>query len=411
MTSRFAYYNDNDPYCCAWLRNLIATGLIPDGEVDDRSIKLVGADDLRGFRQVHFFAGIAGWSRALQLAGWPEDREIWTGSCPCQPFSVAGKGRGADDDRHLWPDFFRLIKECRPALVMGEQVAGSAGYRWLDGVCSDLEGEGYSCGAADIPACAVDAPHIRSRLYWVAQTLADADAQRRIGINPLLRPGNRGWNARDLSETAGGSSDCILDSVAVADADDAKRRTDHSRWDDDNGSSSQRDESDRHPEGCGPAGFRGVDQIDTSSERRGEGRSEHELRNGWNAASCPGRPGVALGNTYGSGLEVGEGIAGDNGSECSSTIRTGRNSTFWSDAEWITGADGKARRVPRQPQSGVRELAHGLSAGMAGLRSGEIPLLAKDVPARIGKLRALGNAIVPDLAAEVISALLDWEAA
>jgi DNA (cytosine-5)-methyltransferase 1 len=173
-TNMAAYYNEIEPYAAQWLRNLIKAGHIADGEVDERSIINVRPTDLAGFTQCHFFAGIGGWSHALRLAGWPDDRPIWTGSCPCQPFSVAGKGAGVDDPRHLWPHFHRLITAVRPPVVMGEQVAGAAGYGWLDGVRADLEAEGYASWGADIPACAVDAPHIRSRLYWVASDVGDA---------------------------------------------------------------------------------------------------------------------------------------------------------------------------------------------------------------------------------------------
>jgi DNA (cytosine-5)-methyltransferase 1 len=128
-----AYYNEIDPYAAQWLRNLIDAGHIAPGDVDERSIVDVQPDDLRGYTQCHFFAGIGGWSLALRLAGWPDDdRPVWTGSCPCQPFSAAGAQRGSDDERHLWPAFFRLIGERRPAVVFGEQVAGAAGLAWLD---------------------------------------------------------------------------------------------------------------------------------------------------------------------------------------------------------------------------------------------------------------------------------------
>lgn len=255
-----ALYNEVDPYAAQWLRNLIAAGHLPAGEVDTRSIVDVRPDDLAGFTQCHFFAGIGGWAYAARLAGWSDDRELWTGSCPCQPFSVAGKRGGVDDVRHLWPDFFRLIRAVRPPVVMGEQVAGAAGYGWLDGVVADLATEGYAGRGVDIPACAVDAPHIRSRLYWVA--MADADiAGEKYG------------------------------------------------------------------------------RIQRGGQQRGAG-GDPQTRDG----------------------------------------------TFWSDAIWLTGADGKARRA----KPGLSLLAHG-------------------IPNRVGRLRAYGNAIVPQLAAEVIAAFMECE--
>src|SRR5690242_15057774 len=163
-----AYYNEIDPYAAQWLRNLIQAGQIAPGDVDERSIVDVRADDLRGYTQCHFFAGIGGWSYALRLAGWPDDRPVWTGSCPCQPFSAAGKRAGFDDTRHLWPAWFRLIRECAPPVVFGEQVASKDGVAWLDTVSTDLEAAGYAFGAADIPAAGVTAPHIRQRLFFVA---------------------------------------------------------------------------------------------------------------------------------------------------------------------------------------------------------------------------------------------------
>lgn len=162
------YYNEYDAKTAAWLRELVNAGLIPNGDVDERSITEVAPGDLRGYTQCHFFAGIGGWSLALQLAGWPPDRPVWTGSCPCQPFSVAGKGLGARDERHLWPVFFNLIRECRPEHVFGEQVASAVGHGWLDGISADLEAEGYTCGAAVLGAHSVNSPHQRQRLYWVA---------------------------------------------------------------------------------------------------------------------------------------------------------------------------------------------------------------------------------------------------
>jgi site-specific DNA-cytosine methylase len=165
------YYNEWDSFAAAWLKELIKDGLIPDGEVDSRSIADVEPSDLKGFTQCHFFAGIGGWSRALQLAGWSSDRPVWTGSPPCQSFSTAGKGKGKNDERHgIWPVFFNLIRECQPPTVFGEQVAAAIRFGWLDDLQTDFEREGYASAAAVLPAGGIGAPHKRDRLFFVADS-------------------------------------------------------------------------------------------------------------------------------------------------------------------------------------------------------------------------------------------------
>ncbi|MGJ7973912.1 DNA cytosine methyltransferase [Providencia hangzhouensis] len=174
-----AYYNEIEPFAAEWLRNLIAAGLIADGDVDTRSIEDVKPDDLKQYTQCHFFAGIGVWSYALRKAGWPDDKPVWTGSCPCQPFSTSGKGDGFTDERHLWPALFHLISECRPDIIFGEQVASKGGLAWLDLVQTDLEAKDYATTAVDLCAAGFGSPHIRQRLYWVANS--NSEQRKRSG--------------------------------------------------------------------------------------------------------------------------------------------------------------------------------------------------------------------------------------
>jgi DNA (cytosine-5)-methyltransferase 1 len=198
-----AYYNEHDPYAAKWLRNLIDAGEIAPGVVDERDIQQLTEGDLAGFTQVHLFAGVGGWSLALRLAGWPDDRPVWSGSCPCQPYSFAGKQLGHADDRNLWPHMLRLIRVCRPATCFGEQVASAIGHGWLDGVSLDLEDEGYAVGAAVLPASAADAPHRRDRLWFVAHPERDEQPWQeprcgtdgRVGRERQLLPWDGGWPA------------------------------------------------------------------------------------------------------------------------------------------------------------------------------------------------------------------------
>lgn len=292
-----AYYNDNDPFVCAWLRNLIAAGLIAPGDVDERSIVEVRSYDLKGYAQVHMFAGIGGWSYALRLAGWPEDRPVWTGSCPCQPFSAAGKRKAGADSRHLWPQWLRLIRECRPDVVFGEQVEAAIGMGWIDRVFADLEAEGFACGATVLGAHSAGAPHIRQRLWWTASS-----------------GGADGW----LADAHGG----------LASDRDLQRGGQHGQRAQDGGAG-------RMGDACGPR-----------LEERPSERQDDE----------PQRPAVE---------------------------RAGDAANFWSAYDLIPCLDGKARRAG----PGIQPLAHG-------------------IPSRVGKLRAAGNAINPQVAAEFIKAVM-----
>jgi DNA (cytosine-5)-methyltransferase 1 len=294
MTQAGALYNENEPYAVEWLQNLERAGHIAAGAIDPRSIRAIAASDLRGRRQAHFFAGLGGWSHALRLADWPDDAPVWTGSCPCQPFSQSGRKKGFADDRHLWPTWFKLIEECRPPIIFGEQVASPDGLKWLDLVLTDLEGAGYAFGTSDLCAAGIGAPHIRQRLYFVAV----ANDERCKGQRLHLRAGQ---SRSPIAQVARGGTAGTL--------------------------------------------------ANASGHERGEGRR---------------RPAVE-GRTEPRGTS-------EQSSGC-------RDDSAWSAADYLPCTDGKARPV----EPGTFPLAHG-------------------VPARVGKLRAYGNAIVPQVAATFIRA-------
>lgn len=258
-----AYYNEHDPYAAQWLRNLIAAGHIAPGDVDERSIEDVRPDDLRAYDQCHFFAGLGGWSRALRVAGWPDERPVWTGSCPCQPFSVAGNGLGFDDPRHLWPHWYWLIKQRRPATIFGEQVAAASD--WLGLVRNNLEALEYAVGAIPMEAASAGAEHFRDRYWFVAH-----DDQQRAGARRLQRGGKQ-------CRTGSGSQDPV---GPISNSHDAEWRPDDSR-----GNIDVR-EAARRIEGAGDAAERSDRHVvDDSCFGWGEGWTEHEFRSrGFSAA-------------------------------------------------------------------------------------------------------------------------------
>ena len=340
-----AYYNEIDPHAAQWLRKLIADGHIAPGDVDERSIVEVHPDDLRGYQQCHFFAGIGGWSYALRLAGIPDDRPVWTGSCPCQPFSTAGKQRGFADERHLWPAFFALIRECRPRTVLGEQVAAAGGVVWWDQVATDLEAAGYAAAAANLGAHSVGAPHIRQRLCWVAY----ADEEHDDGSRDI----RQGWWPQPSNGSGHGT---------MANPMHTQRRKNDERSEPDG----CHREDDGRQETFGFAGARRqvFDLADPESQRH-EGRI---LR-------APGRGPQERAEAGGA----------------------------WDDLGWLQCSDGKAR--PTQP--GIFPLVNGLSQGV--VRGGDrsmAPDANQSAEARTMRLRGYGNAIIPQVAALFITAAM-----
>ncbi len=402
-----AYYNENDPRAAAWLRELIAEGRIAPGEVDERSILDVKPHEITRFTQQHFFAGIGGWSLALRLAGWPDSRPVRTGSCPCQPFSCAGRQAGEADARHLWPVFRDLITFGEATVTFGEQVASKLGREWLAGVRADLEGLGYAVGAADLCAASVGAPHIRQRLYWVAD--ADGAGRERKGPAQSARRNGHSLAARagaDCQRGRGGSSDGrALGRLALAHGRECDGFAGGERGERD-GQTSRRLESDGQLE-CGGESGRLAHAADRGRAEHGRESRERRAESPGDAAERCGACGLEYApgdgreqrRTESSGRRVVGGCCScgladtDGGERGNGRIQSGGQygqqppnggAGAWSDFDLLPCRDGKARRV----ESGTFPLAHG-------------------IPGRVGLLRGYGNAIVPQVAAAFITAFLE----
>ena len=390
---KWAYYNEIDPYAAEWLRSLIRSGHIADGIVDERSISDVRPDELQEFTQCHFFAGIGVWSYALRSAGWEDDRPVWTGSCPCQPFSGAGNRKGMADKRHLWPHWFHLIEQCRPSTVFGEQVASKDGLGWIDLVQADMEGADYAIGAFDLCSAGFGAPHIRQRLWFVA----DTDDTRR-----------QGW---------------------ISGRSDTERQDQHGHVGRDSATDRMGNADDSGSQGSGETGVgQGVEQSGSQSTRTGtDGRVDDTIGDGRNARgigdhgrnvgeqSDPVVEDGRVGNAQHDGQSTiteprgddqdasddakeqivsvqseGASVTGDdrscNGGEGGSDTQARAYETngFWSDADWLLCRDGKWR--PVRPQS--------------------FPLV-DGATARVGRLRAYGNAITAQVAQGLIESYME----
>ena len=369
------FYNDNEKFVCNWMRNLIEAGLISSGVVDERGIEETKPKELGSYTRVHLFAGIAGWDYALHLAGWPDELQVWTGSCPCQPFSVAGKRGGVADRRHLWPQFYRLIRVCRPATVFGEQVSGADGKKWFRGVRFDLEKLGYRVAVADLCAASGGAPHRRQRLWWVADT--PESIVRSIAPAGEQQVGKQGEG----------------DVLGVADSTSIRR-------------------IERR------GGERTAVQGECAEREWKQERSEHlgELSRGSEGSCGVGADG-RLGDRAATGLErsAGEGIQGGSGRpaftsaadipvgysldprlEGRGLLERGRSRElaagppgYWSDYSivWCRNPAG-GPPIPRRVEPGTFPLADGVSA-------------------RVGRIRGYGNSIVPQVAAAFIRSYME----
>jgi len=195
-------YTDIEPFCCEVLRARVADGGLLPGDVWERDVRTLTADELKPYTQVHLFCGIGASPLGLRRAGWPSDLSIVTGGFPCQDISTAGKGAGIDGARSgLWKEMHRVIDAVRPDFAIVENSAALTS-RGLGTVLGDLASIGYDAEWNCFRASAIGAPHGRDRIWIVAYPVGSG----RTRLEPSADIGQAGpWRLRgapDLQQIA-----------------------------------------------------------------------------------------------------------------------------------------------------------------------------------------------------------------
>ena len=410
-----SYYNEFDPFKAEVIRQAIKAGAVAPGDVDERSIADVRADDLGGYTQCHFFAGGGFWSLALRQAGWPDDRPVWTGSCPCPSFSAAGKGGGFNDPRHLWPAWEKLIRVRKPAVIFGEQADDAIGYGWLDLVQTDLEAQAYAVGKIVLGTCSVGGADIRQRIYFVADSKSGGFERRRsseesIGIETaersqaVVQP-ERLRNVGILGDTAERGCGVVGDeaqpgSGGYVDGAKLSSRLGHSEL-------SRFEVRKSVGDGTGPIVSSsinsGLADADGGQPRHGDlqrgGQHGLEPEDGGvsglaDANDAERWPDVAGGNKHiwhPTGRYEGDGESGTSSQDVRSH-GAGPLKGFWGDCDWI-----HCRPERGYPNGRWRPV-----------ESGTFPLAHGD-PCRLGRLRLYGDAINIEVAKAFVETYLDQE--
>ena len=298
-----------------------------------------------------------------------QDFDLICGGIPCQPFSVAGKKKGKEDDRHLWPYMYEIIKHKQPTWVIVENVGGFVNVA-LDDVCLDLEAQGYATQSFVIPACSVEAPHRRDRVWILGKNLENPRrALRQGGIE-------QGENA---------------DEVGQGDADQLERSSGTSRSD------VAYSEPERLQGGKWNSQGEGRKVLSSEQHNRDEIRSE---------VGCSGRI---------SG-ESKEDVADSERLRQQGQRELERPSNTAKDSDGQTGgpndgSQGSAGQGHTEPQLGG--MADGVSPRLDGHlgfeREPSIPRVATGIPDRVNRLKTLGNSIVPQIVYNIGLAILEEE--
>ena len=312
--------------------------------------------------------------------------EILTGGFPCQPFSIAGKQKGTNDDRYLWPEMFRIIKELKPRWVIGENVRGITNIQdgmVFETVCTDLEGEGYEVRAFNIPAAGVGAPHRRERIWIVAHSNdtrnrtpeyeTNKDGQKtdeRRQEQSQLKSSRHGENVENSRRTLRQGS-----SIREKNEDETRKE---------DADQHQRSSSSPEPNVANAESIKSREQTqrqgwENSTRRSIDSRGDSKKRSEDNVAN-----------------------ANINGTERNQSEDRERSRTQQSSQDVANASAG--RRASQKTEVSTR--GNGIEHQSWWQSEPDVGRVAHGIPGRVHRLKALGNSIVPQIAEEIGKAIM-----
>ena len=327
-----------------------------------------------------------------------QEFDLICGGIPCQPFSLAGKQKGKEDDRHLWPYMYEIVKSKKPTWVIVENVGGFVNVA-LDDVCLDLETEGYATQSFIIPACSVEAPHKRDRIWILGKLMANASSNGEDGV---LRTTESEHDQGDTRMESSSCSDRRSEREVSQDVANSKELEDHEH---DNGERTQQDREHRvsqQPRGEGSLG--GTEDVadpklvssDSISDSGSNTEATEQGQETGTADGSSGRQDVAYSNSK--GLQ---------GSEKAGDTQESREER----KQLASGQDSSLSKGHTEPQLGG--MADGVSPRLDGhlgfKREPNIPRVATGIPNRVNRLKTLGNSIVPQIVYNIGLAILEEE--
>ena len=313
--------------------------------------------------------------------------DIITGGYPCQPFSIAGNKKGVEDPRHLWPEYFRLIKECRPTWIIGENVSGHIKLG-LDAVQEDLESQGYSLRTFSVSASSIGANHQRERIWTVAYSQRNYDSQQIKRVNGEEISLQKEHRENDSTARNSSGASAIRETRNEhADVEDARRRS----W---------------------------REQFTWNTESTGRGTSEKtEWSTNTDTSPGPSEGTETMANAESIESNVGEDIQhtstgngqGQTGRESGDVANTSAHRSFNEQERNTRSLDNQSKEEERRErsESSIRTETRSTGTKTWWDTEPDVGRVADGIPDRTHRLKSLGNAVVPQIPYYIAQSILE----